>query len=70
MLLQLGTYTLSIMTEIAPDAYLSHVGSLAVLLAQTLNSLQDLGNPVAYYVLKIMQNLVPLVEGDQMVGHR
>ncbi|XP_003484719.1 importin-4 [Bombus impatiens] len=62
---ELGTYTLSIMTEIAPDAYLTHAASLAILLGQTLNSLQDLGNPVAYYILKIMQSLVPLVEGNQ-----
>lgn len=64
---ELGTYTLSIMTEVAPDAYLTHAASLAVLLGQTLNSLQDLGNPVAYYILRIMQNLVPLVEGNQMM---
>ncbi|KOC63425.1 Importin-4 [Habropoda laboriosa] len=64
---ELGTYTLSIMTEVAPHAYLSHAGSLAILLGQTLNSLQDLGNPVAYYVLRIMQNLVPLVDGNQMM---
>lgn len=56
------------MTEVAPDAYLTHTGSLAILLGQTLNSLQDFGSPVAYYVLRIMQNLVPLVEGDQMVS--
>ncbi|XP_012138134.1 importin-4 isoform X2 [Megachile rotundata] len=64
---ELGTYTLSIMTEIAPDAYVTHAGSLAVLLGQTLSSLQDLGHPVAYYILKIMQNFVPLVEGNQMM---
>ncbi|XP_003693033.1 importin-4 [Apis florea] len=64
---ELGTYTLSIMTEVAPDAYLTHAASLAVLLGQTLNSLQDLGNPVAYYILRIMQNLVPLVEDNQMM---
>lgn len=56
------------MTEIAPDAYLTHAASLAILLGQTLNSLQDLGNPVAYYILKIMQSLVPLVEGNQTVS--
>lgn len=64
----MGTYTLSIMTEIAPDAYITHAASLAILLGQTLNSLQDLGNPVAYYILKILQSLVPLVEEDQMVS--
>ncbi|XP_076749367.1 importin-4 [Xylocopa sonorina] len=64
---ELGTYTLSIMTEIAPDAYHTHAASLAVLLGQTLNSLHDLGNPVAYYVIRIMQNLVPLVEDNQMM---
>ncbi|XP_033183456.1 importin-4 [Bombus vancouverensis nearcticus] len=62
---ELGTYTLSIMTEIAPDTYSIHAVSLANLLGQTLNSLQDLGNPVAYYILKTMQSLVPFVEGNQ-----
>ncbi|XP_031846773.1 importin-4 [Nomia melanderi] len=64
---ELGTYTLSIMTEVAPDAYQRHAASIAALLGQTLNSLQDLGNPVAYYVLKIMQSLVPLVQDNQMM---
>ncbi|XP_015437006.1 PREDICTED: importin-4 [Dufourea novaeangliae] len=64
---ELGTYTLSIMTEVAPDAYQTHAGSIAVLMGQTLNSLQDLGNPVAYYVLRILQNLVPLVQNNQMM---
>ncbi|XP_050478225.1 importin-4-like isoform X2 [Bombus huntii] len=64
---ELGTYTLSIMTEIAPDVYSIHAVSLANLLGQTLNSLQDLRNPVAYYILKIMQSLVPFVEGNQMM---
>ncbi|XP_033352643.1 importin-4-like [Bombus vosnesenskii] len=64
---ELGTYTLSIMTEIAPDVYSIHAVSLANLLGQTLNSLQDLRHPVAYYILKIMQSLVPFVEGNQMM---
>nr|XP_033340225.1 importin-4-like [Megalopta genalis] len=64
---ELGTYTLSIMTEVAPEAYQTHAGSIAALLGQTLNSLQDLGNPVAYYVLRIMQNLVPLVENNRIM---
>ncbi|XP_076170729.1 importin-4 [Ptiloglossa arizonensis] len=62
---ELGTYTLSVMTEIAPDAYLTHAESLTVLLSQTLNSLQNLGNPVAFYVLRIMLNLVPLIGNNQ-----
>ncbi|XP_017888011.1 importin-4-like [Ceratina calcarata] len=64
---ELGIYTLSIMTDIAPDAYHEHAASLAVLLGQTLNSLQDLGSPIAYYILRTMQNLVPLVKGNQMM---
>lgn len=58
------------MTELTPDAYVSHAKSLAVLLAQILNSLQDLGSPIAYYVLKTMQNLVPLAEHDQQVQYQ
>ncbi|XP_043248077.1 importin-4-like [Colletes gigas] len=64
---KLGTYTLSIMTEMAPDTYLPHAESLMGLLNQTLSSLDDLGDPVAYYVLRTLQNLVPLVQGYQMM---
>ncbi|KAG7189765.1 hypothetical protein KM043_017429 [Ampulex compressa] len=64
---ELGTYTLSIMTEVAPSTYQAHAGALVGLLHQTLNSLQDLGSPVAYYVLQIMQNLVLLVEGNTVM---
>ncbi|XP_076287223.1 importin-4 [Lasioglossum baleicum] len=65
---ELGTYTLSIMTEVAPDAYDTHAGPIIALLGQTLNSLQDLGHPVAHYILRIMQNLVPLVQDQRIVN--
>lgn len=63
---ELGTYTLSIMTEIAPAAYLNYAASLTLLMAETFKTLQDFGSPIAYYVLKIMQTLVPFVERDPM----
>ncbi|XP_015586290.1 importin-4 [Cephus cinctus] len=62
---ELGMYTLSTMTEVAPDAYLPHMSSIVFLLGNTLNNLQDLGNSVAHYILQTMLHLVPLVEGDQ-----
>lgn len=55
------------MTEIRTNVYASHARSLTVLLAQTLNNLQDLGHPVAYYVLATLKNLVPLIRDDKMV---
>lgn len=55
------------MTEIAPSAYFVYAESVVVLLSQTLSNLQDLGNPVAYYVIQTLQNLIPLVEGNQNV---
>lgn len=60
-------YTLATMTEIAPSAYFVYAESVVVLLSQTLNNLQDLGNPIAYYVIQTLQNLIPLVEGNQNV---
>lgn len=63
-------YTLSTMTEVAAHAYLPHAQSVVFLLANTLNGLQDLGHPVAYYVLLTLTHLVPLVEGNQAVSTR
>lgn len=64
---ELGLHTLSIMTEVTPDAYTSHARSLALLLAQTLNSLQNLGQPVAVFVLNTMRHLIPVVKHDEVI---
>lgn len=56
----MGMYTLSVMTEIAPEAYIDHAQSIIVLLQQTLSSLQNFGNPVTYYLIKVLLHLVPL----------
>ncbi|KAL6429712.1 hypothetical protein ACFW04_007549 [Cataglyphis niger] len=55
------------MTEITPDAYTSHARSLTLLLAQTLNSLQNLGQPVAVFVLNTMRHLIPVVKHDEVI---
>lgn len=67
-LLQLGMYTLSVVTEISPDQFLPHVASMAVLFSNMLNSVQDLSSPLAYYTVLTMIHFVPLVEGDQSVS--
>ena len=67
-LLQLGMYTLSVITEISPDQFLPHVSSLAVLFSNMLNSVQDLSSPLAYYTVLTMIHFVPLAEGDQSVS--
>ncbi|KAF7381213.1 hypothetical protein HZH68_016088 [Vespula germanica] len=64
---ELGMYTLATMTEIAPSAYFVYAESVVILLSETLNSLQELGNPIAYYVIQTLQNLIPLVEGNQNI---
>lgn len=64
---ELGLHTLSIMTEVTPDAYTSHARSLALLLAQTLNNLQNLGQPVAFYVLNTMRHLIPVIKHDEAI---
>ncbi|XP_057341318.1 importin-4-like [Microplitis mediator] len=61
----LGVFTLSQMTEVAPEIYTAHLSSLASLLVETYRSLSELGNPVAFYIIKIMRDLAPLVEGNQ-----
>ncbi|KAH0534823.1 importin-4-like [Cotesia glomerata] len=62
---ELGVFTLAQMTEIAPETYTAHLDSLAGLLVQTYSTLQDLGHPIAYYIIKIMLYLASLVEGNQ-----
>lgn len=65
---ELGMYTLSIMTEITPEVYVAHAQSLMSLLVQTYNSLQQqYGNSIAYYIVKTMQHLTPLVENNQVM---
>ncbi|KAL6263562.1 hypothetical protein P5V15_006351 [Pogonomyrmex californicus] len=61
---ELGLYTLAIMTDITPDAYASHARSLVMLLAQTLSSLQNLGNPAAFYILSTLRHLIPIAKHD------
>lgn len=65
---QLGMYTLSIMTDIAPSIYLPHCQTILELINFTINSFTDLANPVSCYILEIMLHLIPLVEGNQIVS--
>ncbi|XP_011501436.1 PREDICTED: importin-4-like [Ceratosolen solmsi marchali] len=64
---ELGMYTLSIMTEIAPNTYLHHVQTVMELLNNTLNTFTELANPVSCYILDTMLNLVPLIGGNQII---
>ncbi|EGI57688.1 PREDICTED: importin-4-like isoform X1 [Acromyrmex echinatior] len=66
---ELGLYTLSIMTDVTPDAYSSHARSLVMLLAQTLSSLQNLGNPAAFYILETLRHLIPVAKHDETTLH-
>lgn len=56
------------MTDVTPDAYISHARSLVMLLAQTLSSLQSLGNPAAFYILNTLQHLIPVAKHDETVS--
>ena len=64
----MGMYTLSIMTEIAPDAYLPHLQIIMELLNGVLNNLTNLASPLSCYILDTMEHLVPLVQGNQIVS--
>ncbi|XP_077271218.1 importin-4 isoform X1 [Temnothorax americanus] len=66
---ELGLYALSIMTDVTPDAYTSHARSLVMLLAQTLSSLQSLGNPAAFYILNTLRHLIPVAKHDETTVH-
>lgn len=56
------------MTEIAPDAYSTHIKSLVLILAQTLSRLDDLGQPAAVHILNTLRHLIPLVKHDETVS--
>jgi len=56
------------MTDVTPDAYTSHARSLVMLLAQTLSSLQSLGNPAAFYILNTLRHLIPVAKHDETVS--
>lgn len=56
------------MTEITPEAYTSHARTLAMILAQTLSCLDNLGQPVSGYILDTLQHLIPLVKRDETVS--
>lgn len=56
------------MTDVTPDAYTSHARSLVMLLAQTLSSLQSLGNPAAFYILETLRHLIPVAKHDETVS--
>ncbi|KAI4495616.1 hypothetical protein M0802_008451 [Mischocyttarus mexicanus] len=62
---ELGMYTLATMTEVAPTAYKVYADSVITLLSQTLNNLQDSEYSIAYYAIQTLQNLIPLVDGNQ-----
>ncbi|XP_011860165.1 PREDICTED: importin-4-like [Vollenhovia emeryi] len=66
---ELGLYTLSVMTDITPDAYTSHARSLVMLLAQTLSTLESLGNPAAFYILDTLRHLIPVATHDETIVH-
>lgn len=56
------------MTDVTPDVYTSHARSLVMLLAQTLGSLQNLGNLAALHILNTLRHLIPVAKHDETVG--
>lgn len=56
------------MTDVTPDVYTSHARSLVMLLAQTLSSLQNLGNLAALHILNTLRHLIPVAKHDETVG--
>lgn len=62
---ELGFYTLSILSDVAPDQFLVQAQLFGFLFISTLRSLTDLACPVAYLTVVCMTNFVPAVNGDQ-----
>ncbi|KAL0099728.1 hypothetical protein PUN28_019857 [Cardiocondyla obscurior] len=58
------------MTDVTPETYVTHARSLVLLLAQTLNHLQNnsqsAGSPAASYILNTLKHLVPVAKHDEV----
>lgn len=67
IILQMGMYTLSIMTEMSHSSYIVHAESFAVLFTNTLNGLTQPNTNLGYYTVITMKNLVPIIGGHQQV---
>lgn len=65
--LQLGMYTLSIMTDISKSSYIVHAELFANLFSNVLTGLPELNSNVAYYTVVTMKNLVAVIGGHQQV---
>jgi hypothetical protein len=62
-------YTLNVISEVSPDHFLPHIQSMVFLFSNTLNSVEDLGSPLAYYTILTMDHFIPVAAGDQAVNH-
>jgi hypothetical protein len=62
---ELGVYTLSVIPEVTRKQFLPYAKSVAFLLSNTLNSVQDFGSPLAYYTVLTMIHFAALAGGEQ-----
>lgn len=61
-------YTLSIITEVSPDQFLTHSTSIACLFGNMMSAIHDLTSPIIYYTIITMIHLLPVYEGDRAVS--
>ncbi|KAL1117459.1 hypothetical protein AAG570_004785 [Ranatra chinensis] len=64
---ELGFYTLSILTEIAPDEFRPIAQTFMALFKNTLKQLTDLASPVAFFIIVSIVHLGPIIRTDREV---
>lgn len=62
---QLGVYVVSVVSGVAGDQLLPHLGHLLTLFSTTLD---DTTSPTAFHTIQALTNFAPLVGQENMVG--
>ena len=63
---QLGVYVVSVVSSVAGDQLLPHLGHLLHLFSSTLD---DTSSPAAFHTIQALTNFAPLVGQENMVSY-
>jgi hypothetical protein len=69
---QLGSETLSVLTETSPDQFVAHLDTMGALCSQAMVAAEqanNMGNPVIFNLIMAMSHLVPFILGNNSAEH-
>ena len=69
---ELGSSTLSILTETSPDSFIPHLETIGMFVSQALmvtEQANNMANPVIFNILMSMSHLVPYIIGNNAAEH-